>query len=204
MSKLYKPLVYITVAHVIDHLIQSSNRSNIFQLGSFDFYKFIAWFLIPLSLSYKNNFKEYLKKPRRSDYFITMAMIVVGVFAILIIPYIESLNSYYHSFTFQSDQQKFNYMKGQVIWTFSWLIGWEYIHRYYIITKTYPILKNKLLWIIPLLEGFYHYNKPPIEFISVFIFSFILTLWTIKRKNILLPFIIHLTIEIILIFSQVM
>ena len=64
------------------------------------------------------------------------------------------------------------------------------------------------LTIIPALEGGYHViqQKPLLECLGMTALSVALTLWTLRRKNSLLPFLGHLIIEVELVaylfFSQ--
>jgi hypothetical protein len=55
----------------------------------------------------------------------------------------------------------------------------------------------RLAWlIVPLSEFLYHLYKPGIEAIGMAAFSVLLTWWALQRRNILLPFLVHLIIEI--------
>jgi membrane protease YdiL (CAAX protease family) len=84
-------------------------------------------------------------------------------------------------------------------WNISWLTGWEFLHRYFLLThfeKAYP---NKGWFGVCLIEFIFHFQKAFLEAIGMLVFSIIVTRWALKRKNVVLPFIIHMLIEVFLI-----
>ena len=56
---------------------------------------------------------------------------------------------------------------------------------------------------VPLCETIYHLQKPLLEAGGMAVFSLLLTWWTMKRRNMLLPFVAHLYIEILLAIALV-
>jgi membrane protease YdiL (CAAX protease family) len=98
----------------------------------------------------------------------------------------------------------------QIVWIASWLTGWEFLHRYVLIStikKAWPALVWPItLVIVPLIETLYHVGqgKAPIESAAVLVFSLALCAWTLHRENIVGPALAHGFIEAALILFLVL
>ncbi|MCL4694164.1 MAG: CPBP family intramembrane metalloprotease, partial [Candidatus Hydrogenedentes bacterium] len=91
-----------------------------------------------------------------------------------------------------------------MLWTFSWLIGWEFLHRYFLL-RPFAARWPRFGWlIVPFSEGVYHLQKAPIEAAGMVVFSLVLTAWALRRRNALLPFLAHLLVEIELVLFLVL
>jgi membrane protease YdiL (CAAX protease family) len=160
--------------------------------------------VIPVSLSFKSFDITFFSfnKVKKVDYLILFLIVSVGICSMFVIPHLDVLKDYYVSDYKLSSNEKYQYLKYQIIWIFSWLIGWEFIHRYLVIKSFNKKKIYHALWILPILEGFYHINKPWPEMLAAFAFSWILTKWTLKRSSVLFPLLAHLIIELELILFQ--
>ena len=72
------------------------------------------------------------------------------------------------------------------------------MHRYFLLRPVMHRFPRYGWLIVPLCETIYHLQKPLLEAGGMAVFSLLLTWWTMKRRNMLLPFIAHLYIEILL------
>jgi membrane protease YdiL (CAAX protease family) len=89
-------------------------------------------------------------------------------------------------------------------WNASWLIGWEFMHRYMLLGAAQKAAPHWGWLLVPLSETLYHLQKPPIEMLGMLALSVVLTLWCMKRGNWLLGFLVHLIIEVeLLIFLMI-
>jgi len=144
-----------------------------------------------------------LKRWKRSDYYLLLGLAVTGVAVMLIIPHVPALRQIYPSVRGRSAQAKWGFVSAQLVWTFSWLLGWEFLHRY-VLLRPAAALWPRLGWLlVPLSEGVYHLQKPLIEAGGMVLLSIVLTQWTVRRRNMLLPFLVHLVIEVALPLSLI-
>lgn len=166
-----------------------------------DYFKFIAWFAIPFLFSLPRFDWGWLGifRWKRIDLIILGALVVVCLGAVSIIPLFPSLRETYHSMAHIPAASKYSFVTHQVAWTFSWLIGWEFMHRCVLLRQVSARWPRWGWLIVPIFEGVYHLQKPPLEALGMVAFSAILTPWALRRQNVLLPFLAHLAIELELI-----
>lgn len=166
-----------------------------------DFFKFTAWFVVPFVLSLPAMDWGYLgtRRWQRRDWWILAGLAGVGVVAALSTRVFPSLLATYHGLGNASLDAKMGYVVHNVVWTLSWLIGWEFLHRYFLLRSAQRVWPRWGWLLIPFFEGVYHLQKPLIEAAGMVIFSVIVTQWTVRRRNCLLPFLAHLIIELELI-----
>jgi len=130
-------------------------------------------------------------------------MILAGGAAVLSIQVFPSLKQQYPGLSHLPLQERFLHGLVALSWTTSWLIGWEFLHRYVLlraVTQNFP----RFGWLlVPLCETVYHLQKPLLEAGGMAVFSILLTWWSLKRRNLLLPFIAHLFVEVFLIAALV-
>jgi hypothetical protein len=166
-----------------------------------DLFKFTTWFLIPFVFCLPSmDWGWYgLKRWKRVDYYILAGAIAVellAVFSLMLLPKLRSLMPDLHG------ESLFRF----TMWNLSWLIGWEFMHRYLLLRRL-AVLKFKFAWLaIPIFEAAYHLVWASLAMpLGMLIFSLIATYWSLKRRNGLLPLIAHLIIEfqltVFLIFS---
>lgn len=195
---------YVAFAHTADTLalrgvqVPFDWRMFSWRLGNgFDAFKFVAWFVIPLAFSFRRLEAGYFtfSRWRKLDWVMLGVLSALGAAAMALIPFVPSLKAVYGSFT-RPDQAV-----GLLIWTLSWLIGWEFLHRYVLLTHIDARWPNWAWLVIPVIEGAYHYGqqKPWPETLGMVALSLVVTSWARWRRNVLLPFLVHLVIELELI-----
>ncbi len=166
--------------------------------NGFDVYKFLAWFAIPFVCSLPRMDWGYFgfKRWKRRDIYLLLVMAALGLVAVLAIPLFPGLRSLYRGLGEYPWARKWQYSKQTLLWTFSWLVGWEFLHRYFLLTHVHKRWPRFGWLIIPLFEGVYHLQKPLIEAFGMALFSLLLTQWTVRRRNALLPGLAHLIVEL--------
>jgi membrane protease YdiL (CAAX protease family) len=181
--------------------------------SSFDFFKFIFWFIFPLIFTFfslpKGNKLSQLKpwinfRLQKKEALFLGFLFLLGLFTVLSIYWIPELRDYYPSQNHLRSSEKFVFFQKYLLWTFSWLLGWEFLFRYYLISQVINQKKNIqyfFLLFIPCIESLYHVfqNKSSIESLGVFAFSLIATTWCIQKRTLTLPFLAHLFIELSLV-----
>lgn len=176
-------------------------------LSGFDFYKFVAWFVIPLVICFPWLEGRWFS-PRgwkRGDLILMGLLMGCGVVAVLSILVFPSLRAMYPSMRGLSGEQRWLFGAMQACWIVSWLMGWEFLTRYAILRN----LKRgwpQYGWVcavigIPILETGYHLaqGKGVLESAAMFGFGLVLCGWALWRENALLPFLAHAFVEIALV-----
>lgn len=172
----------------------------------FDLFKFSFWFLVPFIACLPGmNWRYLVRGPwKRGDVAFVGALTILGMGAMFLIPLVPALKAIYPDMGDLSTVQKWDFFSSRMVWTLSWLIGWEFLHRYLLLgaaQKAWP----KWGWVIvPLSETLYHLQKPGLEAVGMMAFSVVLTLWCMKRSNWLLGFLVHLIIEVELLIFMTM
>jgi membrane protease YdiL (CAAX protease family) len=204
-------VVYVFLALLIDTLIaQGVDRPFYWRalyktIDGFELYKFIVWFVAPflVSLPWMDWGWFGVKRWRRADWLLLGALAVICLGTILIIPLFPSLSATYSGVGSLPPRQKQAFLVHQVLWLASWLPGWEFLHRYFLLRPMMRVLPRFGWLVVPLSEGLYHLQKPPLEMAGMVLLSLVLTWWSMKRRNMLLPFLAHLAIELELIIFLV-
>ncbi|MCC6698615.1 MAG: CPBP family intramembrane metalloprotease [Candidatus Hydrogenedentes bacterium] len=174
--------------------------------GGFDLFKFVAWFVIPFLICLTTMDWGWIGVARwkRSDTMLLAAIALLGMLAILGIMFIPALRDYYPSLSHRTWPEKWDSMMRALFWVASWLVGWEFLHRYFLV-RPFSARWPRFGWlIVPVSEGAYHLQKHWAEMLLMVAFSVALTWWTVRRKNALLPFLAHLIIEVELIAFMVL
>lgn len=203
-------LAYTAVVHAVDTLAAAGARFPIdwsaFRCqhdSGFDVFKFLAWLVVPFLflLALRRIEPGYFGfrrwKPR--DGILLAALAVLGMIAVLSILVFPSLQRFYEGMADAPAAARWSFLRYQLAWTFSWLVGWEFLHRYALLTlldRVWP----RFGWLaVPVIEGLYHLQKAPLEMLGMVVFSLLLTHWARRRRNVLLPFLAHLAVELELI-----
>lgn len=170
-------------------------------MSRLDVFKLLFWFVIPFVFCLHRMDWGALgvRRWKRVDYRILAVLAVLGMCAVLLIPHIPQLRSNYSSLAEASAEQKWIALRGNLVWVASWLIGWEFLHRYVLLRHAQRLWPVWGWLLVPFSEGVYHLQKPWIEALGMVVFSIILTQWAMRRRNVLLPFLAHLIIEVELI-----
>ncbi len=134
---------YVVFVHTADTLalrgVQVPFNWRVFSWhleNGFDAFKFVAWFVVPLAFSFRRLEAGYFTfaRWRRLDWVILGVLSAFGAAAMVLIPLVPSLKAVYSGFAGPGQAVR------HLIWTFSWLIGWEFLHRYVL---PYPVPHNK-------------------------------------------------------------
>ncbi|HNR34137.1 MAG TPA: hypothetical protein PKO36_03085 [Candidatus Hydrogenedentes bacterium] len=166
-----------------------------------DWFKLAFWFIVPFVISFRRFDWGWFGVARwkKIDVAVLCALAAICALAVLAIPLFPSLRNTYGSLSHITASAKWSFAAHQIIWTFSWLVGWEFLHRCFLLR---PLDARWPRWgwlLAPLFEFVYHLQKPLIEAVGMAAFSMILTPWALRRRNVLLPFLAHLAIELELI-----
>jgi membrane protease YdiL (CAAX protease family) len=166
-----------------------------------DLFKLIMWLIIPFlfCLPHLERQQFTLSRWKRVDYAILTTVMLVGIGAVLAIPLIPSLHSTYRGMGAAPASVRWANAMRLLLWNLSWLPGWEFLHRY-VLLRAVDSKCSRYGWLlVPLAEGLYHLEKAWPETLGMVAFSLVATYWARKRRNVLLPFLAHLTIELALI-----
>ncbi len=170
-----------------------------------DLFKFTFWFLIPAVICIRRMEWNWfsLRNWKRTDWLLLGVMLILGGIAVASIAFIPSLQSTYSGLSGTNASRNHVYFIAYLLWTASWLPGWEFMHRYFLLR---PVMHRFPIYgwlIVPLCETIYHLQKPLLEAAGMAVFSLLLTWWTMKRRNMLIPFVAHLYIEVLLAIALV-
>lgn len=177
-----------------------ARRPVVPEWSQFDAFKFMAWFAVPLLLSfYRIDLGFFgVRRWKRMDIAILGVMILLGIGAVSLIPYFPGVKDLYRGMGERSAEFKWAYARGNLLWMFSWLLGWEFLLRYFLLRNVVSGFGRHAWLIIPAIEFAYHLQKPFLEALLAGGGGVLLTYWALKRKNVLLPFLAHLSIELAL------
>ncbi|MDX1496412.1 MAG: hypothetical protein R3352_02550 [Salinisphaeraceae bacterium] len=164
----------------------------------FEVFKFVFWFLIPFIACLPWMAWRWFgwRQWRAADWALVFALALAGMLAMLLIPEVESLRQRYPGMSMLPLDIKLEYFVSKLFWIVSWLIGWEFLHRYVLLRAGMRLWPGWGWIIVPLSEGLYHLQKPLLEAAGMLGLSIILTQWTLRRGGLLLPLLVHLIIEI--------
>ncbi len=209
----FAAFAYVIAVLVIDTL--STQRAQfVFDWGDLrtsfygaEPYKFIAWFIVPFHLCLPRMDWGYLTFARwkRIDWAILAGVTLVGAGIMLVLPWLPGVGDLYRGWGARALDHRIELAGRQILWTLSWLTGWEFMHRYLLpraALHAWPVRGPVVALIaIPLIEALYHVvqGKPHIESLGMGLLSLAFTAWVLHRRNALLPFLGHLIIELELI-----
>jgi len=168
--------------------------------SGFDLFKFMWWFVVPFAASlHAMDWGAFgVRRWKRIDLGLLGALVLLGVGAVFVIPHFKSLDDAFHSLGSTPWIVRRDYIENKLVWTASWLIGWEFLHRYFLL-RAYQARWPRVGWlIVPLSEGLYHLQQPRLMMAGMVVFSLIVTPWAFNRRNVLLPFLAHLAVELAL------
>ncbi|MEK7795484.1 MAG: hypothetical protein AAB353_13185 [Candidatus Hydrogenedentota bacterium] len=172
--------------------------------GSFDAYKFVAWLIVPLALCARRLDVSYFSFTRwkRPEWAVLGVAVLGGILLMAALPNIPGVGDYYHGWGHLSPHDRRAQALGSLLWTLSWLPGWEFIHRYFLL-RPLRAASNRagivlVLIVIPIVEGGYHIfqQKPALECAGMAALSALMCGYVLARRNVLLPFLVHFIIEV--------
>ncbi|NLN93864.1 MAG: CPBP family intramembrane metalloprotease [Candidatus Hydrogenedens sp.] len=190
-----------SLADVLRHIPPLSDQVSILAPADhFDLFKFVFWFLLPFLFSYQKLDKDWIMpgKFQRKDWYFTAFLFLTGFIVLAALLLTPSLRHYYGQKEWVGASAKFQRAVRFLIWETSWLPGWEFLCRYVFLRALLQIRPRYLWLLLPVVEGLFHLQKPLIEALGMTVFSLFLTGWTVRRKNLFLPFCAHLFVEVLL------
>lgn len=161
----------------------------------------ILWLVIPCALMFPHldphcfTFRRW----KKVDALLLLILILAGAAGVLLIRYIPELNRYYASQAHLSPAMKRTFIIGNLAWITSWLIGWEFLHRVFLMRYLQTLLGKAGPCLIPVFEFVFHLQKSLPEAGGMLLLSAVLTYWSYRRRNVLLPLLAHLAIELTLV-----
>ncbi len=167
----------------------------------FDLFKLVMWLLIPLLWSLWG--MEWgmfsTRRVQTKDWYILAGMAFIGLVAVIATQFIPSLYELYGSHAFPNGG-RFSFLVMKLLWVVSWLPAWEFLHRYFLLRRFSTDFPRFGWLVVPLSEGLYHLQKPLLETGGMVVFSLAMTWYVLRRRNLVVPFLAHLFIEVALIF----
>ncbi len=220
VSDLISPFLFMIFAAIC---IQLAGRYHAAQTLVFQKYFFTLWVILRIAVPLvaikflKIPFSQvglcFPKIDKKMLVYIGLIFFLLSLSFIGVYFYQDYLSSYSGSFKAgraDNVSRFFNFM----IFTSSTLVGWEFLHRGFLLLGTKYILTERegvdektaitiaiaIVWIF---EVFYHFIKPELEAIGLLIGSPILSYIAIRSRSILLPFLIHLFVETLFIVTLI-
>lgn len=166
-------------------------------LAQFELFKFTFWFLIPFLFSLWHMDWSWfgVKRLKRWDFVFLGVFLLVCAAAVFLVPYLPGVREYYGAMARHGGRNPL----GDCLWVVSWLLGWEFLHRYVLLRAANARWARWGWLLVPLSETVYHMQKPLLEAAGMGAFSLIATAWTRARSNMLPAFAVHLGIELTLV-----
>lgn len=168
-------------------------------LAQFDLFKFTFWFLVPFLFSLWHMDWGWfgVKRLRRWDFVFLGVFLLLCIGAVFLVPYLPGVRDYYGALARHGAGNPAK-LFAECLWVVSWLVGWEFLHRYVLLRAANARWARWGWLLVPLSETVYHLQKPMIEAAGMGAFSLIVTVWTRARSNMLPAFVVHLGIELTL------
>ena len=174
-------------------------------LAQFDLFKFTFWFLVPFLFCLRRMDWGWFgaSRIRRVDLVLLGVFMLLCVVAVLLVPYLPGVSEYYGAAAHRGGHRFYRFC-ADGLWVLSWLVGWEFLHRYVLLRAADGRWARWGWLIVPLSETLYHLQKPLLETAGMGVFSLIATAWTRARRNMLPAFLVHLAIELALVLYLVL
>jgi hypothetical protein len=172
-----------------------------------DLFKFVAWFLVPFCFSLSKMDWGYwgVRRWKRADGYLLVGLIAAGLVAVVATQWIPALRAAFPSYGQTAWSARLALAQEELLWTFSWIIGWEFMHRYALLRWVQGRAPRFGWLLIPAYEAAYHLNWPTLWMpAAMAAFSLVMTPWARKRQNTLLPFLAHLIVEVELVLFQIL
>jgi hypothetical protein len=166
--------------------------------NGFHVFRFAAWLIVPVLLCLGNYDAHWFgfKRWRRGDWRILLAAAILAIAALAVIPVFPELREFYPSLKKAPARIRLEYALYFLIWLISWLPALEFLHRYYLL-RAVRFRWPRYGWLlVPLAEFLMHLEKFILEAFGMALLSLLITSWAVRRQNMLLPFLIHLIIEL--------
>lgn len=171
---------------------------------SFDLFKFCFWLLLPLlcCLPWLDGGWLGAGRMEARDWLGLLVIAALGAVVMQLIPWVPELRQQYPGLSFLPAGVKQEYLIAQLLWLASWLLGWEFLHRYLLLRAGLSLSARWGWLLVPVVEGLYHLQKPMLEMLGMVALSVVLTQWTVRRRTLLPALLAHLLIELELLLYQ--
>lgn len=171
----------------------------------FDVGKFLLWLVIPLALTWKTLDRGWFDPRRmtRRDGAFLGGLLLLGIGAMFLIPHFPELRETYPSLAGLDAARRLQFFGMFLLWTLSWLVGWEFLYRYVLLTRIARLWPGRAWVLIPVLEFVAHLQKPMLEAAGMFAFSMVLTPWVLRRRCVVPAFLAHLQVELALVVFMI-
>ncbi len=169
-------------------------------LSGFDVFKFTFWFIVPflICLWHMDWGAWGTRRWKKMDLWLLGALFLLGIAGVVLVQFIPSLRAEFPSQSNLPGSNKWMIFWVAVFWNLSWVPGWEFMHRYFLLRRL-DAQWVKYGWVlVPIIEVAFHYRDVYMA-AGMGLFAVIATIWARERRNILLPFIAHFFIEIVLV-----
>ncbi len=169
-----------------------------------DLFKVLFWLVLPVAICLWRMDWDYFTKRRvkPADWFFLGGMCALAVLAIISVKFVPVLANQYRGLGHAALSFRLQFFVVQLLWVVSWLPGWEFMHRYFLLRRVSVDFPRFGWLLVPLAEGTYHLLKPWPETLAMVAFSVIMTQYALRRKNILIPFLAHFAVEVLLIIGM--
>lgn len=174
-------------------------------LAQFDLFKLVMWGVVPLLMCLWWLDLEWFRfnrwKPLDRKFFWVCG--ALGVAAVISVRFIPQLSAAYPGMGGTPFSERAVALLAGLLWVVSWLPAWEFLHRYFLLRRLSADFPRFGWLLVPLAETLYHTQKPWPEMAGMLVFSIAATQWTLRRGNLMLPFLVHLVIEVALLILLV-
>lgn len=166
----------------------------------------IFWFLVPFLACLRGmDWGAFgWRRLGRWDALLLSFVAVAGIAVMFIIPHVPELSTMYGTRANLSPDEKWDYVISKTVWNLSWLIGWEFLHRYVLLRAAIKSSFRYGWLLVPLSETLFHLQKPLLEAAGMLVFSVFLTRWAMARGSVLAPALAHFIIEVDLMLFRLM
>lgn len=167
--------------------------------SGFDWYKFVTWFLIPVLATFPVERRVGVHLRITKYEAVALGVVVaLSCAAMGIVVTSAELSAQYLGSAMGNWGQRLSIAERQLIWTLSWLPGYEFLVRRILLSRAEPWRSGAVV-LVALVEFVYHLQKPMLEAVAVLFFSAALSVWARKRRGSLWPPLAHLCVELVLI-----
>lgn len=166
-----------------------------------DLFKLAFWLVVPfLFCVWRMDWGWFgVTRWKKVDLILMAVFLILCVGAVFLVPYLPGVREYYvGGGGWRGAHMDWSHFFGGLVLTGSWLLGWEFLHRYVLLRNTDGAWPRWGWLLVPLSETLYHLQKPLFEAGGMGLFSLVATFWTRRRKNMLAAFLAHLAVEVTL------
>ncbi len=168
---------------------------------SFDCFKFVWWLLVPVLCSvWRFDWRAMgVGRWKPHDKYWLGGILLVGIAAAFIVPRTPALADFvYHDLPRPGGDRAGAFWR-ELPRLCSWAIGFEFLLRYFLLHRLQQHWPRCGWLLAPLAEGLYWLHAPSFWIVGRVALSVLLTRWTLRRRNLLLPILARFLIELCLI-----